>query len=216
MTTVAVMQPYFLPYAGYFRLFAVADIVAFFDCVQFPRRGWVHRNRLPDANGNAAWLTLPLCKAPVETTIREMRLAPDASTTLRNAMRRFPDLASGSDPLIGALDRVEGALADYVIGLLRQCCRRLELPFETVRTSDLGLEPDLTGQDRVLAAAAALGADRYVNLEGGRSLYDPSVFAARGMDLQILPDWQGARWSILHRFVTEPAAAIARDIRQQL
>jgi hypothetical protein len=45
MTTVAVMQPYFLPYPGYFRLFAAADQVALFDCVQFPRRGWVHRSR---------------------------------------------------------------------------------------------------------------------------------------------------------------------------
>ena len=38
MTTIAVMQPYFVPYAGYFRLFAVADVVVMFDCVQFPRR----------------------------------------------------------------------------------------------------------------------------------------------------------------------------------
>jgi hypothetical protein len=39
MTTVAVMQPYFMPYAGYFRLFAAADVFVLFDCVQFPRRG---------------------------------------------------------------------------------------------------------------------------------------------------------------------------------
>jgi hypothetical protein len=40
------MQPYFVPYAGYFRLFAASDLFVIYDCVQFPRRGWVHRNRL--------------------------------------------------------------------------------------------------------------------------------------------------------------------------
>jgi hypothetical protein len=47
MATVAVMQPYFMPYAGYFRLFCAADVFVMFDCVQFRRRGWVHRNRFP-------------------------------------------------------------------------------------------------------------------------------------------------------------------------
>jgi hypothetical protein len=44
--TIAVMQPYFIPYAGYFRLFAASDLFVIYDCVQFPRRGWVQRNRL--------------------------------------------------------------------------------------------------------------------------------------------------------------------------
>ena len=60
--TFAVMQPYFFPYAGYFRLFAASDLFVIYDCVQFPRRGWVHRNLLPDASGSERWLTLPLEK----------------------------------------------------------------------------------------------------------------------------------------------------------
>jgi hypothetical protein len=57
--TVAIMQPYFFPYAGYFRLLAASDLFVIYDCVQFPRRGWVHRNKLVDASGEARWLTLP-------------------------------------------------------------------------------------------------------------------------------------------------------------
>ena len=45
-STMAIMQPYFIPYAGYFRLFAASDLFVIYDCVQFPRRGWVHRNKL--------------------------------------------------------------------------------------------------------------------------------------------------------------------------
>ena len=76
MTTVAVMQPYFMPYAGYFRLFAAADVFVLFDCVQFPRRGWVHRNRFATAAGHLDWLTLPLLKCPRETRIDELAFAP--------------------------------------------------------------------------------------------------------------------------------------------
>ena len=45
------MQPYFVPYAGYFRLFAASDLFVIYDCVQFPRRGWVHRNKMFAADG---------------------------------------------------------------------------------------------------------------------------------------------------------------------
>jgi len=100
--------------------------------------------------------------------------------------------------------------------LLHRCCTTLGLPFRTVRTSSLDLDPALQGQDRVLAAARALGADCYVNLEGGRGLYDVDAFEAGGIRLRILPEWKGSHWSILHRLLTEPADAVAREIWTQI
>lgn len=216
MKTVAVMQPYFLPYAGYFRLFAAADQVALFDCAQFPRRGWVHRNRFPGTSGNAGWLTLPLQRAPVSAAIEDLRFADDAATTLKTACRRFPALNNGTDPILETLLRPEGTVCDYLEILLRDCCSRLGLRFEVIRTSGLELDPSLRGQDRVLAAAVALNADRYINLEGGRALYDPADFEDRGIQLRFLPDWTGSTWSILQRLLTEPADAVAREIHAQL
>src|SRR5277367_4669735 len=81
-STVAIMQPYFFPYAGYFRLFAASDLFVIYDCVQFPRRGWVHRNRLIDVAGIERWLTLPLEKAPQSALIRDLRFPPDAGERL--------------------------------------------------------------------------------------------------------------------------------------
>lgn len=54
--TVAIMQPCFIPYVGYFRLFAASDLFVICDCVQFPRRDGVHRNRLLDGALPAAGL----------------------------------------------------------------------------------------------------------------------------------------------------------------
>ena len=78
MTCIAVIQPYFMPYAGYFRLFAAADEVVLYDCVQFPRRGRVHRNILPDSHANPRWLTLPLQKANMGVKIQDLSFAEDA------------------------------------------------------------------------------------------------------------------------------------------
>jgi hypothetical protein len=216
MTTIAVMQPYFLPYPGYFRLFAAADQVALFDCVQFPRRGWVHRNRLPDAAGDAVWLTLPLQRAPVDTPIRSLRFADDAAARLRVLSRRFPVLRDCEHPLLDEMHRLDGSVCDYLERLLRVCCDAMGLSFVTVRTSALDLDPALHGEARVLAAAQRLGATRYVTLEGGRSLYSADAFRRHGIDLHILPAWRGAQWSILHQLLTEPAERIAAEIRAQL
>src|SRR5262245_52093591 len=127
MTSVAIMQPYFMPYAGYFRLFAATDLFVLYDCVQFPRRGWVHRNRLQDAHGELAWLTLPLAKAPREALIRDMRLSDNAPERLPPQMRRFPALAARSpEPaILRALVPAESSLVDYLERLLRFCCAAL-------------------------------------------------------------------------------------------
>ena len=75
--TVAIMQPYFIPYAGYFRLFAASDLFVIYDCVQFPRRGWVHRNKMFGADGRECWLTLPLAKMPRDVRIRDLSFSAE-------------------------------------------------------------------------------------------------------------------------------------------
>jgi hypothetical protein len=52
--SVAIMQPYFIPYAGYFRLFAATDLFVIYDCVQFPRRGWCTAPLLGHRTGELA------------------------------------------------------------------------------------------------------------------------------------------------------------------
>ena len=43
---VAVMQPYFLPYIGYFQLISAVDEFIVYDNIQFSKKGWFHRNRM--------------------------------------------------------------------------------------------------------------------------------------------------------------------------
>ena len=59
MKKVAIMQPYFLPYIGYFQLIYSSDCFVFLDDVNFIKKGWVNRNQMV-VNGAAHMFTIPL------------------------------------------------------------------------------------------------------------------------------------------------------------
>ena len=213
--TVAIMQPYFVPYAGYFRLLLAADLFVIYDCVQFPRRGWVHRNQLPDHHDRLQWLTLPLAKVARDTTIRDLTFRADPAAALAAELPRFPLLA-GRQPdrggLLDALRDTTGTPVDYIERLLARAAALLGLGWRAMRSSSLGIPASVTGEDRILAIAAAVGARRYVNAPGGRALYDPARFAAAGMELRFLPNYDGSHASILARLLAESPDRVAAEI----
>ncbi len=217
MTTIAVMQPYFAPYAGYFRLFAAADLFVVYDCVQFPRRGWVHRNRLADAQHNLRWLTLPVASCPRETAIFELQFRVDAAQRMRHQERRFPCLSRGLPAALQAsFADLSGSPVDYICRLLRVISRLLGVERPIMRSSELELHPALRGEERVLEIVRRLGATRYINAPGGRALYSARAFAQSGVALSFLSDYHGAKTSILERLAMEPSAAVAREIQHNL
>lgn len=215
MTRIAVMQPYFAPYAGYFRLAAASDIFVIFDCVQFPRRGWVHRNRLPDGEGVVRWLTLPLAKAPQSTAINAMRFSQDSLSRLESEARSFPDLQDRGHPLVAPLFKAEGSMADWLAEYLETSCALLGFAPRFMRSSELNLPVGLKGQARIIEIVKRLEGSSYINAPGGRDLYDPETFRAAEIELSFLEPYEGDWGSILHRLRHEDPAILAREIINQ-
>ncbi|MBN9531463.1 MAG: WbqC family protein [Alphaproteobacteria bacterium] len=219
MHRVAIMQPYFFPYAGYYRLFAAADVFIVLDSVQFPRRGWVHRNRLRRADGELDWLTLPLSKAPQSAQIRELEFRQVDPGWAAEQRARFPVLITPSDTVRMLIDHAlhpAGKPLDHLVAGLRATTRLLGLERPMILASSLEIDPALRAQDLIIALARAVGANGYVNLSGGGDLYTPAVFRDAGLDLQILPPYRGDYASILERLAGEPPTAVAADIRSQI
>jgi len=213
---IAVMQPYFVPYAGYFRLFCAADLVVLFDCVQFLRRGWIHRNRFPNSNNELQWLTLPLEKQPQDVLIKELKFASDHQLEWSNRLRKFDHIFNGADhPLLNSILSLPDEPLNFLVDSLRSTCQTLNLPFQVVLSSELAIPKECKGQERILAIAKHYQATDYINLAGGRELYDTETFRHHGLKLKFLADYVGPYTSILHRVLTEDNAAIARDINQQ-
>lgn len=214
--TVAVMQPYFFPYAGYFRLFAAADEFVIYDCVQFPRRGRVHRTEVPGPGGGAEWLTLPLARQPRETRIRDLAFSSEARSDFDRRLARLRWLRDAGGP---AADRVRAFLHGPMIdvaGFLEAGLRLVNelLGVETLirRSSELDIDPGLRGQTRVLAIARAVGATHYVNSPGGRELYDAAEFEEQGIQLSFLPDYRGRFFQLLPALVGSDLEGVRRDV----
>jgi hypothetical protein len=210
------MQPYFFPYAGYFRLFAASDLFVIYDCVQFPRRGWVHRNVLPDASGTERWLTLPLEKAPQSALIRDLRFPPDAGERLFERLRSFPltpRCPEATAPILAALTDIQGTPLDYIERLLELTIAYCGLRWRVIRSSSLNVPTETRGQDRIIEIARRLGAKRYVNASGGRDLYDAEAFDRARIELRFLADYTGSRASILTRMLRDDRHKLAEDIK---
>jgi WbqC-like protein family len=211
------MQPYFFPYAGYFRLLHMVDHFVVFDCVQFPRRGRVHRAQVPGPAGDVEWLTLPLAAMPREVLIRDLAFAPDARARLDERLARHAWLAQAEDAvaerLRAHLYSQLGSVIDYLLAGIELVANILGLAPRITRSSALGLDPQLKAQDRVIAAVRAVGGTHYVNPPGGQRLYDPERFAAAGLMLSFLTPYSGRYWSLLAALASETPAAILEDIR---
>ena len=213
---VAVMQPYLFPYAGYFRLFAAADEFVLYDCVQFPRRGRVHRSEVGSGRDGPQWLTLPLATQARETRIDQLGFAPGARAELDRRLASFPWFERGDGDGAEALRALLRGPLEDVVGLLQASlelsCRLLGLPTRIRRSSSLDIDPELRGQERVLAIARAVGAGHYLNPPGGRALYSRERFKQAGLQLEFLSDYDGPHRHLLPALMTGPATAVRDDL----
>ncbi|MGZ9809203.1 WbqC family protein [Pseudoroseicyclus sp. H15] len=203
---VAIMQPYLYPYMNYFRLIDRVDLFILFDCVQFPRRGRVHRAPL----STGGWLTLPLAKQPREVLIRDLALSASRDADWAERLGTVPGL-SGEMAEELAPPLPEPALP-WLEARLRGACDRLGITTPFAHSSSYAIPAELRAQDRVLAVARAAGATRYLNLPGGRALYDPATFADAGIALEFLDDYPGPWFHMLEALAREPAELLRDDL----
>lgn len=217
---IAIMQPYFIPYTGYFRLFASVDLFVALDCVQFPRRGWVHRNKLSDNTEKPIWLTLPIEKSCRDTTrICDTKFRHDAQETFDSNCRKFPSLSKLNKKytsLYSKLSKLEGDPTSYIITTLESINDTLGITRPIVRSSSLNINPDLKAQSRILEIAKHFNATDYINAPGGKDLYDGKIFLDNGINLHFLKEHDGSYSSIIERISNEPLSSIADEISRNL
>lgn len=78
MTKIAIMQPTYLPWAGYFNLASSVDLFIFLDDVQIERQSWQTRNRIL-VGGNEQLLSISIEKCSLSTQLRSIRLSKSSS-----------------------------------------------------------------------------------------------------------------------------------------
>ena len=71
----AVMQPYFMPYIGYFQLINAVDKFIIYDNIEFTKKGWINRNRIL-VNGKPQYFTVNIEKGSDYALIKERSISP--------------------------------------------------------------------------------------------------------------------------------------------
>ncbi|WP_241020297.1 WbqC family protein [Burkholderia sp. Ac-20345] len=188
---LAVMQPYFFPYVGYFQLMACVDTFVMFDDVNFINRGWINRNRI-NVNGAPHMITMPLRQASQNRRICDIDVADDATwrprilRTIHQSYARSPHFARVF-PLVERIVMHDASnLADYLLHGLIALRDHLRLNTKIVATSRRYENADLKAQARIIDIGRQEHAAIYVNPAGGQELYDPQAFAAAGLKLKFL------------------------------
>lgn len=188
---LAIMQPYFFPYLGYWQLLDAVDRFVVFDDVNYINRGWINRNRIL-VNGQPTYLTVPLQQASQNRRICDITI--QAGTAWREKMLRTIETTYRKSPYfhdvftaISGIIRYESDdLADFLLNQLRTLAGLLAIKVDWIDSSRLYDNTDLSGQERILDICRREAASVYVNPEGGQALYQPGSFRERGIDLKFI------------------------------
>lgn len=185
---LAIMQPYLFPYIGYFQLLRAADVFVVYDDVNFIKGGWINRNFILSPNDKQP-ISLRLDRASPNKLINEIELGIQSKKLLETLRQRYgkaPHFSSVFPVLEDVLTQAEKNLARFLDYQLRQICHYLSIDVEWRISSALEKNSDLRGQEKVLAICHELGASRYINLSGGRALYQDFAFNEMGIELAFL------------------------------
>lgn len=188
---VAIMQPYFFPYLGYFQLVQAADHFVLYDDVMFIKKGWINRNRIL-MQGNDFMFTIPLEKQSQNKTIRESTVAWNADfpakflVQLRSAYKKAPHVDAVMALIEGVLAEKPISLADLAGNSIQSTWNYLGLEKEFYFSSSLAVSADYGRAERLMEITKLFGESVYINAANGKSLYDKPSFAQEGVDLQFI------------------------------
>lgn len=185
---LAIMQPYLFPYLGYFQLIRAVDAFVVYDDVNFINRGWINRNNIL-AQGKAQLFTMELEEASQNKLINEIGVAgrnDKLLKSIRQSYSKAPYFQQVFPMIEDILNQQEKNLARFLDYQLRKVCTYLGLSPQWHISSDLKKDTSLRAQDKILSICEELGATHYINVPGGKDLYDRQSFEARGMELSFI------------------------------
>jgi hypothetical protein len=208
---LAIMQPYFFPYIGYFQCIHAADKYILYENLDYITEGWMHRNRILVKNSQPVYINARLSGKSSNKKISEIALdpSPQWKRKLLNSIQLnyggsayfeevFPliqNLVNGPHELLFEYNAAIIRGISSFLGIDTEIVSRnsnylsLEEQLETIDGNNYGSFPHLEltrpikKVARVLEICAAEKAAVFLNAIGGQELYSKDEFKAYGIDL---------------------------------
>ena len=186
------MQPYFMPYIGYFQLINSVDEFVIYDNIQYTKKGFINRNKIL-FNGTDRGFTLPIKKDSdyLDVTEREvsgvwLKDSDKLINLIKQSYKKAPYFDSSIALVVECIKYDNLNLFDFIYNSVRVLCKHLDIDTQIVKSSDIAINHSLKSQDKVIAICKARKATTYINAIGGQKLYTKSEFKEQGIDLAFI------------------------------
>jgi hypothetical protein len=183
---LAIHQPHYFPYPGFFHKLALSDAFVVMDATQYDRR-FTNRNRILDPHGEV-WLTVPIEKSGKFLPNREVRVNNSIPWKQEHWKKLLVSYANAEhfDRYASDLRRFYEKdwtfLLDLDVESTKMVLEWLGMTLPIIMESDLDLRS--TGTQRLVDICEAVGADVYVSGSGGKAYMDESLFSRRGIGVE--------------------------------
>lgn len=187
---LAIMQPYFMPYIGYFQLIKMVDKFIFYDDVTFIKQGWINRNQIL-INNQAKMFSIPLSNASSHVLIKDVLISESAyqkwKKSFLNSILFSYKKAKNYSKINALIERIlekrPEKISELAIKSVIEVAQYLDLKTEFEICSDVYSNTQLSGQNRVLDICKTEHAKTYINPMGGTELYSKAIFKEQNIDL---------------------------------
>lgn len=188
---LAIMQPYFFPYIGYFSLIMQSDEFIVFDTPQFMRKGWIERNRIGKLTGGSVYIKVPLNKADLSTKIKDMSIdnTSDWRGKILSQLEIYKKRAPFYDDVLALIKEVLNTETSSIVHLnktaLEKVCNYLSIDrkFKVFSEMNLEIESPQAPDEWALNICKALDVKSYVNAAGGESFFDQKKYTNNNIQL---------------------------------
>jgi len=154
---LAIMQPYFMPYVGYFQLINSVDQFVIYDNIQYTKKGWINRNRIL-VNGKDQIITLPIKKDSDYLDVIDRELSESWEkdkikmvNVIKSSYNKAPYFKEASELIFECLNNPEKNLFKFIYDSIILINEYLEIKTSIVISSSINANHTLKSQDKVLS-----------------------------------------------------------------
>lgn len=182
---IAIMQPYFFPYVGYYQLAAGVDNFILFDDVSYIKKGYINRNAILAA-GQSCRFSLPVVNQSQNRAINEHDYVGDYQPFLqliRQSYQAAPYFDAVMPLILDVMNQSGRNVAAVNARSISIVFSYLSLPFQWRYSSEFSNEKQLKAANRIIDLCLKMKARSYHNASGGRELYADETFSREGLSL---------------------------------
>lgn len=192
---LSIMQPYFVPYLGYFSLIKHTDHMILLDSVKFIRHGWIERNRILKPDSDWQYIRVPLKKHSSDSLISVIEIDDTLKwkekifSQLLHYKKRAPFYNETIKLLENALDIDTNSIVKLNENILMVICEYLDLQVNLSVFSEMDMhiqKPNAADEWALNICTLIDGVTEYWNLEGGAKFFNPKKYTDAGIDIKFM------------------------------